>query len=468
VTDRRFWRLTGAATLVGLAVRLLWVAWAARQPAGIFVDPARYLGYAHQIVDGHGMVEPLTGDPTAYYPPGYPWFLGIVGWLASPFTDDIVAVATVVQAIIGAATCTLGAIVARRVAGATAGVVAAVVLALYPNLVFHTGALLGETLYDALFLAFLAVAVTGAWSAPARSIDAGPDAVGPEAGDAVDVDAVEGRRGGPRSPLVGRAVACGVLLGLAVMVRPISLAVVPVVLAWWWLARRDLRTVARWSAALLVGVAACILPWTVRNAVRLHAFVPISTNTGDNLCIGHAEGATGAFVALDACRTDYEFLDGLPAELGSDKEKRRIAIDAIRAHPGREAWLTWRRFYFMWVRDGDHDGVIAVQSYRLDRWIDPADEASLMRVADYVYWAVCLGGVLGLGVLVWRRRPDGLLLVGSAVMTAAVPLAFFGDSRFKVPVIPLLIVAAACLVASPERPPEAVATVASDEPEGAR
>lgn len=452
MTDRTFWRLTGAATVVGLIVRLLWVAWAARQPAGIFVDPARYLGYAHQIVDGHGMVEPLTGDPTAYYPPGYPWFLGIVGWLASPFTDDIVAVATVVQAVIGSITCVLGAIVARRLTGNAAGVAAAVGLALYPNLVFHTGALLGETLYDALFLAFLAVAVTGRWW------------VRPAA-EATDTDADAGHSA--RSPLLGRAMACGVLLGLAIMVRPISLAVVPVVLVCWWLARRDLRTVARWSAALLVGVAACVLPWTVRNAVRLHAFVPISTNTGDNLCIGHAEGATGAFVALKTCETEYRFLDGLPAELGSDKAKTRIALKAIREHPGREPWLTWRRFYFMWVRDGDHDGVLAVQSYRQDRWIDPTDEASLMRVADYAYWAVCLGGVVGLGALAWRRRPDGLLLVGSAVMTAAVPLAFFGDSRFKVPVIPLLIVAAACLLASPERPGEPVATVAGSDPEEA-
>jgi 4-amino-4-deoxy-L-arabinose transferase-like glycosyltransferase len=387
--------------------------------------------------------------------------------------------------VIGSITCVLGAIVARRLAGNAAGVAAAVGLALYPNLVFHTGALLGETLYDGLFLAFLAVAVTGRWwhrpaREPARA-DAGAEAQsGAQAGadgapvvaadgaaaqrSASEPDQAQAASGPSRFGLTGRALASGVLLGLAIMVRPISLAVVPVVLVCWWLAGRDLRTVARWSAALLVGVAACILPWTVRNAVRMHAFVPISTNTGDNLCIGHADGATGAFVALDACRTRYRYLDGLPAELGSDKAKTRIALKAIRQHPGREPWLTWRRFYFMWVRDGDHDGVIAVQSYRQDRWIAPEDEASLMRVADYAYWAVCLGGVVGLGALIWRRRPDGLLLVGSAVMTAAVPLAFFGDSRFKVPVIPLLIVAAACLLASPERPTEAVATVGPNDP----
>ena len=117
-----------------------------------------------------------------------------------------------------------------------------------------------------------------------------------------------------------RAFACGLLLGLAVMVRPISLAVVPVIAVCWLHARKDWGVAARWTGALLVGIAVCVVPWTVRNQVRLHAFVPISTNMGDNLCIGHAEGADGSFNPPKACDTpQYRFLDGLPAELGSDK-----------------------------------------------------------------------------------------------------------------------------------------------------
>ena len=61
-------------------------------------------------------------------------------------------------------------------------------------------------------------------------------------------------------------------------------------------------------------------------------------------------------------------------------------------------------------------------------------------------WSVAAVGAGGLVLSALRRRPEDLLLVGSAVMTAAVPLAFFGDSRFKVPVIPLLVVAAAVAV----------------------
>lgn len=408
----------------------MWVDYATREPQGLF-DPVRYVGYARVIADGQGMIEPWSGHPTAYYPPGYPWFLGVITWLARPFTDDVWTVAALVQSVLGALTVVLGALVARRLAGPRAGLVAAALLAIYPNLVFHSGAVLGETLYNALFMGFLLVCLGGRW---------------------------------PIDLTNRRVLAAGLLLGLAVMVRPISLAVVPVVVAAWWWSHRERRRVLVQGGLLLAGVVACIAPWTVRNAIRMDAFVPMSTNTGDNLCIGHADGANGAFSAREDCATDFNFLDGPASEIGADREKTRIAIEAVLDDPGREPWLLWRRFWFMWVRDGDHDGLVAVQSYRTDRFIPDRTEARLAYAADVTYWVVALSGTAGLVVLVLRRRPEGLLLVGSAVMTAAVPLAFFGDSRFKVPVIPLLIVAAATLASWSRTPTTTVG--ASPEPRG--
>jgi len=410
----RLW-VAGSA-LVGLILRLTWGLRVDRPPQGLY-DPARYVGYARAIAGGRGMIEPLSGFPTAYYPPGYPWFLGIITWLGRPLTDSVVTIAVVVQALLGAATVVLAALVARRLAGPRAGVVAAAAMAVYPNLIFHSGAVLGETLYNFLFLAFCAIALGRAW---------------------------------PRSLTRARIGGAAVVLGLAVMVRPISLAVLPAVGLAWWLADRDLRRTAGRMAILLAGVVLVVAPWTTRNAVRMHELVPISTNTGDNLCIGHGPEATGAFRAAEDCVTKYNFLDGPADEVAADKAKTRTAIDAIGSDPGREPWLAWRRFWFMWVRDGDHDGLLAVQSYRADRFISPTTEARLAYGADLAYWLVCIAGVAGAVSVGLRRRPEGLFILGCALMTALVPLAFFGDSRFKVPVIPLLIVLGACLV--PSRP----------------
>lgn len=415
--DRRFWWWVGAAVLIGLVLRVAWGLWAAQPPQGLF-DPARYQGYARAIADGDGYIEPLSaeGRPTAYYPPGYPWFLGIVTWLGRPLTDDIPLLGAMVQAVLGAASVALAAVAGRHLGGRRAGIVAAFGLALYPNLVFHGGALLGETLYIALSLAFAVLVVTTRF---------------------------------PHGLTAGRAAAIGVLLGLAVMVRPISLAVVPVLVLTWWLATRDRRLVLRSSLVALVAVGACIVPWTIRNAVQMDAFVAISTNTGDNLCIGNGPGADGSFSLREECLTDHDFLAGTDAEVDADAEKTRIALQAVADEPGRQPWLVWRRFYFTWIRSGDHDGLLAVQSYRMDRFIDPEVEGALMRVADAAYVGTLGAGLAGAVVLVRRRRPADVFWVGAAVVTAAVPLVFFGDARFKVPVIPLLIVAGAVLVRTP-------------------
>jgi 4-amino-4-deoxy-L-arabinose transferase-like glycosyltransferase len=431
--ERAFRPAVAVAALVGLALRVVWGRWVARPPQGL-VDPARYLGYARAIADGHGFIEPWSGFPTAYYPPGYPWFLGIVTWAGTPLTDDLPLLVAMVQAVLGAASVVLGALVARRLAGPRAGMVAAAGLALYPNLIFHAGAILGETLYITLFLTFLVVGLGRSW---------------------------------PRDLTNRRALAAGVVLGLAVMVRPISLAVLPLVVAVWWWSLRDRGRALRVGGLLVAGVAVCIVPWTIRNAIRLDAFVVLSTNTGDNLCIGHAPDATGAFSADEWCATDHRFLDGPPAEVGADQEKTRRALEAILEDPGREPWLLWRRFWFMWVRDGDHDGVIAVQSYRLDPFLSRSTEARLAYTADVAYWLVLATGLVGTAGLLRRRRPEDVLLVGAAVLTALVPLAFFGDTRFKVPVIPLLIIAAATLVGGRGDDPRARVRAETPEPDGA-
>jgi 4-amino-4-deoxy-L-arabinose transferase-like glycosyltransferase len=326
-----------------------------------------------------------------------------------------------VQAVLGAASIVLVAYVTRRIAGRTAALVAAAAFALYPNLVFHTGVLLGETLYNALFLAFLAVVVSRPWGASF------------------------GWR---------RVFAAGLLLGLAVMVRPISLAVIPVVVLCWVWARKDWSYLWRWGLVLVAGVAVCILPWTVRNAVRMDAFVPISTNTGDNLCIGHGDGATGAFRPLEYCDVPYPFMEGKESEIAGDKAKQRLAREGFVRNIEREPYLLWVRVYYTWFRDGDHDALFSVQEFRENRWMARETESRLIWIADRYYWVVGIAGVVGLIALVRRREPEGLLIVGAALMTALVPLAFFGDARFKVPVIPLLIIAAACLVRRPDPDPD--------------
>jgi hypothetical protein len=74
------------------------------------------------------------------------------------------------------------------------------------------------------------------------------------------------------------AVAAGVLVGLASLTRSDGPLLALPLLAGVWSRARPWAAVALAAAAILV-----IAPWTIRNAVVLHAFVPLSTETGVTL-----------------------------------------------------------------------------------------------------------------------------------------------------------------------------------------
>ena len=93
---------------------------------------------------------------------------------------------------------------------------------------------------------------------------------------------------------------------------------------------------------MLVAVATAavvMVPWTVRNAVVMDAFVPVATNASETLWSGHNDHATGAQVYPPA---DYDarFDQTLPAlELERAKALRNDAIEYMVTHPVRELEL---------------------------------------------------------------------------------------------------------------------------------
>lgn len=400
-----------AAAAVGLVVRLVVAVVWARWPAGLY-DPARYVGYAQSIADGKGMVDPFTFNPTAYFPPGYPYLVGAALALCEAIGAEgsLPEVLGSGQAVVGGATVVMVGVLGRRIAGGPAGAAAAVVVALLPNLVVHAAVVLSETVSIALMLAFLLVAL------PA----------------------------GGRTLGRGRLLGAGVLLGAILLVRPVIAGVLVAVVVAWALARPGWRTVvARAGAVVGVGVL-CVAPWTIRNAVRLDGFVPLSTNTGDNLCIGHAPGAVGAFRFLEACAVDVDITDGPQGEIEGDAAKRDLAVEYALERWRDQPGLALDRMRYT-LRE-DHDAIVAIESYREDSWMAERTRAVLYDVSDGLWAVIGVLGLVGLVRLVWSGDRDGVALAVTTVAILAVPLLTFGDARFKVPVVPLLVIAAAALV----------------------
>ncbi len=434
-----------APVLVGASaalLRLIWVAVASREPAGVS-DPLIYLHAGNGIAEGRGYTS-LLGNPTAYYPPGYPFFVGGVERVATAFglADQRVLVIGLVQALLGGLACGALVVAGRRLVadgatwrgrdlGTVVGIGAGALLALWPNLVLHTAVVLSETLFLACLCTLIAALFT--WTAT---------------------------RGRASATVVVVATA------LCVWIRPQStLVLVPAVAIAWLLAGRGLRDAARAGALLVVGVLVAVVPWSIRNLVVMDAFVPFGTNTGDNLCIGFHDGARGGFAIPEQCATEQHYVDGIDVEVERDGELRGRALEWAADHPGRLPLLTLGKLAATF--DGDHDGLRAWESYGEDPHLSDGLRSALRWTSDVYYWVVALAALVGAGLVVrdrWRGRDvvahdatlAGLTTVAIALGCVAVPAMSFGDQRFKIPIVASLALLAALAVARATRGPDDV------------
>ena len=410
----------GGILAVALVLRVAWCVWAARLPGGGLHDPNFYYLYGQQLANGNGY-RLLDGSPTAYYPPGYSFALAPFMWLGyrwplDSFRNVEVGIVSTLNILWQLGTITLAFLIARRLTGrALAGYVAAAVLAVWPNLVFHTGAALTES----LFLLLLLVVVLLAISAP----------------------------GGGGEWDVRRCVLVGLVLGAATLVRPVTVPVFPALLVVFLVGRIGWRRAITQTAIVTAAAVAVLVPWVIRNAVVMDQ-ITLSTNTGDNLCMSRHVGGTGGFeFPNDECFVGtFDSLDRPEFELARDRHGREVAIDFVREHPGEELRLVFRRLGALFTDDAD--GVAAVESYGDDPWMADGTRRLLRRVATGYGLVAGLVGVAGLVVLARRRTPSALVVVLTGVGMLLPPLIFFGDPRFHVPAVPIAAIAIGVLAAT--------------------
>jgi len=447
--DRPIRRDVLAVAAVAVVVRLLWVIPTARTPRGLS-DPILYFRSAVAMANGGGY-QSLFGEATAYYPPGFPMFLAAQKWLLDliGLGDHLAFVNGLLGALLGGVAAGALVVAGRRAGVAvarsepsgrfasTVGLAGGLVFACWPNLVFYSGAVLSEPLFLACFSVFIAAAL--------HVVDDGRLVMAP-------------------------TIIAGVALGAATLVRPQVLLVVPALAAAWVISRVRWRTVLAGTGILVAGAVVFVAPWTVRNAAVFDTFVPLSTNTGHNLCIGFHEGATGGFAITNACETGQKYVDGPEAERSIDSTTRRRAVDWATSHIGSLPVLSLKKLWYTY--DSDTDGLRGVESYEADPFLPDALRTTLKVIATVAYVLIMVGTVVGLVLAAgrgWRRRRDdvgGPALVAMTLASFVVPVFFFGDPRFKVAATPcyaiLAGIAAAVLLGrlsprisrTPPAPPE--------------
>ena len=155
-------------------------------------------------------------------------------------------------------------------------------------------------------------------------------------------------------PSTRRLLAFGAVLGVSVLIRPFSIWFVVALFAGAMVARAGFWRSVKLAVVPLAVVLLMMVPWTIRNAVRLDAFVPTSTNTGDTLCLDRFEGANGGFRWADheGCADP-----GLP-EVELNNANTRMAINWVLDNPAREVLQITRRAKLIFA--SDNDGVLVL------------------------------------------------------------------------------------------------------------
>ena len=406
------WPLVVWPVVVGLVLRVVWALYAARSVPEFLVsgDQYSYWIIGQEIAAGRGYRIPPFTDPTSYYPVGFPALLGLAAFVTTrtPLPDDPVLVMAAIQVTAGVAAIALTHLVALRTWGPKVAIVAAWIVALWPNLVMATATYSVEPVFIALCLGVVAVLVTHDWSSG-------------------------------RLPSTRRLMVFGVLLGATVLVRPFVLPVLVGLVLACRIAGTEWRTTLRTVAIPVAVIAVMMVPWTVRNAVTLGAFVPISTNLGDTVCMDRTLEANGTFrfAVHDGC-ADPE----LP-EAERNRANLREAASFVVSHPAKEVHLWGMRMYRMMI--DDRVALREVEELGAGRFLDDRVRSGLGAMADSWFFVVGTLAVVGAA----RRRheswagPARVIVLVTAVGLLLIPIGLWGAPRFHVPLAPFMAIAAA-------------------------
>jgi 4-amino-4-deoxy-L-arabinose transferase-like glycosyltransferase len=256
------------------------------------------------------------------------------------------------------------------------------------------------------------------------------------------------------------AVAAGMLCGLAALTRTIgALLVVPLMLA--HVGRRKRWRQGLWPVAtLLLATVLVLAPWTARNALVMHSFVPISTEGGAALAGGYNSTVTRSRIVWaspwalpdfgDLCwRLHYRRLalrtriapgaaprawrTDLP-EAALDRRLRSAAIDYIADHPIQSLEKVASNAATLFELRGPDRANFSAEEVNA-RWP--------RRLAAYGFLPVLVLAFVGALTAPARRASYWLWLVPTVFLSAT---AVDGYTRFRAPIDVFLIMLAALAI----------------------
>ena len=343
---------------------------------------------AASIAEGRGFSWPpwsSRSGATAWMPPVYPFIMAFFFEIFGVFTQKAALALIFFQTVVSTITCYIAYLLGKRVFNVRAGLVAALLLALYPPAIHFAAQKIWSTTLFTFCLLVLALFVIRIKNQPEHRY----------------------------------AIGLGLLIGLTSLIDPIVITSFPFIVV--WLYRKStlkhvivVKQVAIASILLLI----TITPWLIRNYLVFGKYVFLKSNFGNELYLGNNPYADGSFSA-SAVR---EILESRSAQLLSldEPSRNRIllgeAMRFIAENPGRFIRLTVARILHYWT------------------FMMRPVESTLDKAILTIYFGLLVIGVLGIIAADLRVPASQVLLL----FILSLPLPYYftvvGLFRYRLPV----------------------------------
>ena len=395
----------GVIFIVAFAARIIYFAQIKENFPGWdtpTIDPLYHDLWAKQIASGN-----ILGAGAFFRAPFYAYFLGLIYAIFGPS----LAAAKVIQHLIGAATCSLIFLFTDKYFNRKTAILSGLLAALNWVLIYHEDDLLLDWLLVSFSLAII-------WSL---------------------MTSVE-------KPRMRGFFVSGIVLGLACITRPNYLAFWPVILIWLLIiSRPDYGKAIKPFLILSLGCALMIAPVTLRNKIIGHDNVLIASQGGINFYIGNNPHADGASAIMPEFGPTWQYADAEyqakseTGRLGQEMKPSEVSsfyyrkgLDFAVSDPAGWLGLTVKKLGLFW---NAYEVSNNQDLYFFRRF------ATITRILPPLFFIISPLSLVGL-FLIFKRDRKYHIIGYFIIIYMLTVVGFFVNSRFRLPILPLLIILA--------------------------
>ncbi|WP_074048663.1 ArnT family glycosyltransferase [Paenibacillus ihumii] len=346
-------------------------------------DSIHYDEMVRQLLE-KGIYAYKDTEPNAQVTPGYPLFMAAIYKLVDYQHNDPFPAIRYIQVAISLITLWLIYAIARRLGGRNAGIAALFIGAVYPPFVWSNASILTETLATLFFVTFVYLQL--------MVFD---------------------------KKTLTLAMLSGAAMGLLVLTRPEFLILLFPIYIFYYFWKKDRRTTLRLFLFTVIGTAAVLSPWVIRNVITLNEVVVASTQVNPF--------QAGTY-------PDKNYDDGLVDRRG--KTQMEIAKERLKVGFTEHTWeftkwytygklkQTYSRMYF----GSGHEPLYPVIPVVPWSWL------------NWLHRGLVFFSIISLVVIARRWRQPAAMLAVILVTMSLVRLAFVPEYRYNYTVMPFIII----------------------------